>query len=72
MQGEQRDQLTRLEELLAHQQQLLDQLNSAVVEQGGEIDRLRRELEALRTLAGRLAERVDAGQTLPHEKPPHY
>ncbi len=68
-----RERETELEELLAHQQRLLDQLNSVVTEQGAELHKLRREFEALRVVALRLTEQVNAGSpNLPHEKPPHY
>ena len=61
-------QVIVLEERLAFQQHLLDQLNAVVLEQRGEIDRLARELTSLRDSIADLS----AGENLPYEKPPHY
>lgn len=61
-------QIIALEERLAYQQHLLDQLNGVVLQQRGEIDRLARELAALRDSLNEL----NTGENLPYEKPPHY
>ena len=60
-----------LEEKIMFQQRTLDELNSVVLQQQTEIDRLSRELQALRTLYQQSIEQ-GAGNDLPHEKPPHY
>jgi SlyX protein len=62
------ERLVGIEERLAYQQHLLDQLNGVVLQQRGELDRLTRELASLRDL---LAD-MSPGENLPYEKPPHY
>lgn len=67
------DRQTRLEELLAHQQHTIDALHSVVAGQGQEITRLTllvTKLEAKIKLLGEFVQ--NAGEDLPHEKPPHY
>lgn len=59
-----------LEEKLAFQQHQLDELNGALVEQRGEIDKLQQDLAALVGVVRGLIDR--SGEELPHEKPPHY
>jgi SlyX protein len=59
-----------LEERLAFQQRMLDELNTVVVSQQGDLDRLRREVSRLTATSQLLMER--SGENLPHEKPPHY
>lgn len=67
------DRQTQLEELLAHQQHLIDELNGVVTEQRLEMDSLQRRLKSLESKLQTVAERVEAGgEDLPHEKPPHY
>ena len=61
----------KLEEKIMFQQRTLDELNEVVLRQQGELDRLRCEVESLRTLAKRAIE-LAGGDDLPHEKPPHY
>ncbi|MCO6042293.1 SlyX family protein [Aeoliella sp. ICT_H6.2] len=64
---------TRLEELLAHQQHLIDTLNTEAVEQRKEIDRLSGAVARLEAKLKLLAQFVErSGEDLPHEKPPHY
>lgn len=62
--------LVALEEKLTFQQRQLDELNSVVLEQQAELDRQRRELVKLASVAQGLMDRT--GVDLPHEKPPHY
>ncbi len=63
----------QLEELLAHQQQLIDELNSVVTEQRLEMDTLQRKLAQLENRMTNLSESASTmGGDLPHEKPPHY
>jgi len=59
-----------LEEKIMFQQRALDELNSVVLRQQTDLDRLGRELHALRTTVQQLIEH--GGEDLPHEKPPHY
>jgi len=60
-----------LEQRIMFQQRTLDQLNEVVLQQQAEIDRLGKELRALRALFQQSIEQ-GAGEDLPHEKPPHY
>ena len=60
-----------LEEKVMFQQRALDELNEVVLRQQEELDRLRREVQSLRTLTKRAMEQ-GGGEDLPHEKPPHY
>jgi SlyX protein len=64
------DRYIALEERLAFQQRMLEELNTVVVSQQGELDRLRREVSRLGEASRVLMERT--GDNLPHEKPPHY
>jgi SlyX protein len=64
------DRLITLEEKLAFQQHLLDEINAVVVGQQAEIDRLRRDVSQLTEASRVLFDR--SGDNLPHEKPPHY
>lgn len=67
------DRQTQLEELLAHQQHLIDELNGVVTEQRLEMDGMQRRLVALEAKLKVVAERLESsGDDLPHEKPPHY
>ncbi len=67
------DRQTRLEELLAHQQHLIDTLNGVVTAQQAEITELNLTVGRLESKVRLLAEFVErAGEDLPHEKPPHY
>jgi SlyX protein len=60
-----------LEEKVMFQQRGLDELNEVVLRQQVELDRLRLEVQSLRTLSERALEQ-GGGEDLPHEKPPHY
>lgn len=66
------EQLTRVEELLAHQQRLLEQLNGVVTEQRREIDLLLASQARLEHTVKRLAQFQEGAEGLPDEKPPHY
>ena len=67
------DRQTRLEELLAHQQHVIDTLNSEAIEQRKEIDRLSVSVARLEQKLKMLSEYAErSGEDLPHEKPPHY
>jgi SlyX protein len=64
------ERITALEEKLAFQQRVLDELNSVVLSQQAEIDRMRREVAQLTAALRAFIEQT--GDNLPHEKPPHY
>lgn len=64
------DRFIALEEKLAFQQRLLEEINAVVVDQQAELDRIRRELTQISEASRLLIERT--GDNLPHEKPPHY
>jgi SlyX protein len=67
------DHEARLEKLeidLAHAVQTIDDLNSMVVEQGRQIDRLTRRLTSMTDQVEELMDNVLPGHQV--EKPPHY
>ncbi|KPB02037.1 SlyX family protein [Ahrensia marina] len=68
-----RPETTRLDDLeilAAHQAQMLEDLNSVVVDQGKIIADLRRRVEAL---TARIVEfEADANVSAPTQKPPHW
>ncbi|HBE71664.1 MAG TPA: hypothetical protein DDW52_26270 [Planctomycetaceae bacterium] len=65
--------IVELEIVLTHQQRLLDELNGVVVQQSLAIQKLERELKAMRDEQKALREHVNEKEAnLPHEKPPHY
>jgi len=66
------DRQTQLEELVAHQQRLLDDLNAIVTEQRTEIERLTLEQLRLKTTVARLVDFHEGAETSVDEKPPHY
>lgn len=64
--------ITRLEELLAHQSRMVEDLSDVVRGQADRIDRLERRVQML--LARAAEAELDAGGTVPmaDQKPPHY
>jgi len=64
-------QFIELEQKLTFQQRSFEELNSVVLQQQLELERLGREVQSLRQLLQGMAER-GGGDDLPHEKPPHY
>ncbi|MEM8865523.1 MAG: SlyX family protein [Planctomycetota bacterium] len=64
--------LTQLEELLAHQQRLLDELNEVITTQRREIDWLLADREKLKATVTRLVQLQESAEQLPDERPPHY
>ncbi len=67
------DRQIAIEELLAHQQQLIDELNGVVTEQRLEMDSLILKVSRLENRLSGLAQSTAlASDDLPHEKPPHY
>lgn len=68
-----KDEQTRLDDLeimVAHQAQMLDDLNDAAVEQNKIIADLRRKMEALVHRLGELES--DTGSAPANQKPPHW
>lgn len=64
---------TRLEELLAHQQHVIDTLDNELAEHRNELTRLSLVVKKLESKLKLLADYVqNSGDDLPHEKPPHY
>ncbi|MEM9185870.1 MAG: SlyX family protein [Planctomycetota bacterium] len=66
------DRATQLEELLAHQQRLLEELDGVVTELRRDVDTLGKEQARLAATVTRLAQSQDGAQDFPGEKPPHY
>jgi len=64
-------QFIELEQKLTFQQRSFEELNSVVLQQQLELERLGREVKSLRQLLQGLENR-GVGDDLPHEKPPHY
>lgn len=61
----------QLEEVVAHQQLLLDKLNEALAVQQRDLQSLQRRLTLLeQKYLDLLAQGL--GENLPHERPPHY
>jgi SlyX protein len=63
--------LRPLEERLAFQERVIDELNAAILRQQQQLDQLNRQLAAITRGLEQLAEQAQGGD-LPHEKPPHY
>ncbi len=66
------DQVTKLEEQVAHLERICEDLSAMVAKQGQEIERLTRHTQMLMT---REAERDSAGTggvVMGDERPPHY
>tara|TARA_B100000809_G_C14590175_1_gene333314 strand:+ start:114 stop:446 length:333 start_codon:yes stop_codon:yes gene_type:complete len=66
------DRLVRIEETVAHQEQLLGQLNESLTQLRDQYDRLENKLDRASTQVQWLMENSHPGDDLPHEKPPHY
>ena len=64
--------LVRLEETVAHQDQLLGQLNESLTQLRDQYDLLKSQFERASTQVQWLMENSNPGEDLPHEKPPHY
>lgn len=64
------DRIVQLEELYAHQQRLIQELNEVIVAMRGDVDRLATENLRLQNQIRQIS--TVAGDDLPHEKPPHY
>lgn len=68
---QQEDRQQRLEEVVAHQQRLLEELNQVLTVQQADLATLGRRLTALEQKYLELAATLSGGD-LPHERPPHY
>lgn len=66
------DRLLHVEELLAHQQRLLDELNCTVTEQRLELDALQLDNRKLKHSLARVLEFHEGAVDSPDERPPHY
>lgn len=66
------DRVTQLEELLARQQRMLDELNDVVIDLRSELDRTTAEQTRLKRTVQRLVEHYESADGAPDEKPPHY
>lgn len=65
------DRILRLEELVSHQQHLLEQLNEVATSLQTQLFRQQQEHKAeLEKLRSQMSDSADGD--LPHEKPPHY
>ena len=65
-------QLTHLQEVISHQQQLLNDLNEAVTATRDEVDASTRRQHSVELTVRRLVDLQTAAEDLPDEKPPHY
>lgn len=66
------DRQTQLEELLAHQQRMLDDLNASLTEMRDELDNVTREHVGLKNTIARLLEFHEGAEDGVDERPPHY
>ena len=66
------DRLTRLEEHLAHQNTLVEELNEVVTEQRAEIDLLNRRVAMLLQRAAEQEADNLSGAPLADQRPPHW
>ncbi len=66
------DRITRLEEALAHQSALLEELNEVVTDQATEIDQLTRRVSMLMQRAAEQEADNLSGAPLADQKPPHW
>ena len=66
------DRLTRLEEHLAHQNTLVEELNEVVTEQRTEIDQLNRRVSMLMQRAAEQEADNQSGAPLADQRPPHW
>ena len=66
------DRITRLEETLAHQSALLEELNEVVTGQATEIDLLDRRVAMLMQRAAEQEADNSSGAPLADQRPPHW
>ena len=70
--GPQEARLIRLEETLAHQEQLLENLDAAMTDLRDDLDRVRKQSKLTGAQIDWLLANSGEDRDLPHEKPPHY
>ena len=70
--GPEETRLIRLEETLAHQEHLLENLDVAMTDLRDDLDRVRKQSKLTEAQIEWLLANSGQGQDLPHEKPPHY
>jgi len=66
------DEVVELQTQVAFQEHTIAELNSALISQQQQIDRLRLELKQLQDKLGALEERVETAPAPANERPPHY
>lgn len=66
------ENLIRVEELLSHQQHLLNELNEVVTSVRQEVDSRDTRIHTIENTVKRLVEFQQAAEDLPDERPPHY
>lgn len=66
------DDVIELQTQLAFHEHTIAELNTVLISQQQQIDRLRHEIKLLHDKFGALEDRVDHGAAPMHEKPPHY
>ena len=66
------DDVIELQTQLAFHEHTIAELNTVLINQQQQIDRLRLEIKLLNEKCGALESRVDMGAGPMHEKPPHY
>ena len=65
-------ELTHLQEVISHQQQLVNELNEAVTATRNEVDSSARRQHGVELTVRRLVDLQTAAEDVPNEKPPHY
>lgn len=66
------DRITRLEEALAHQSALVEELNDVITKQAAEIDLLNRRVSMLMQRAAEQEADNLSGAPLADQRPPHW
>lgn len=66
------DQLVRLQEVITHQQHLVQELDTALTDARRDTDAAVRRIAKLEPTVTRLAEAQEDAEDLPDERPPHY
>ncbi|OUS08249.1 SlyX protein [Rhodobacterales bacterium 52_120_T64] len=66
------DRITRLEEAIAHQSALVEELNEVVTNQAAEIDQLNRRVSMLMQRAAEQEADNLSGAPLADQRPPHW
>lgn len=66
------DRQTQLEELLAHQQRMLEELNEVITSLRTDVDKAVLEQDKLKRTVARLVEYYEGAEGGADERPPHY